>query len=291
MEFFLPLKEFLPQNSNSCMSINSGPCASIKELIKTTNIGCIKNADIIDIAFIFSPVFLENVTHAVAAGMENVFICWYVYKDRNRVHDEYACICILHVLDLFDDPFPKHVWDGIIVVQEQCWSLLSTYSAKQGDYFHSTKKVNFPADVWMYLSAICFDRHARQQLITKTSTICQRLDDGVIVKSVHVIRPAIQYLFQTEHELYAFHSIFGRTTTFGKCSCCLMVIPSICNTLISSMLLFHPHQKQLKLGKGMVLFSILMVNILPLKCIITSTCTGYKLDTMPMSCLECSNCI
>jgi len=35
------------------------------------------------------------------------------------------------ITDLFDDPFPKHVWDGIILIQEICWSLLSTYSAKQ----------------------------------------------------------------------------------------------------------------------------------------------------------------
>jgi len=28
----------------------------------------------------------------------------------------------------------------------------------------------------------------------------------------------MQYMFQTESELGAFHSIFGRTTTFGKCS-------------------------------------------------------------------------
>jgi len=135
MEFFLLLKEFLPQNSNSRMSINSRPCASIKELIKTPFIGCIKNADVIDIAFIFSPVFLENVTHAVAAGMENVFICQYVYKDKNWVHDEMPVFASFIVSDLFDDPFPKCVWDGIIVVlQELCQSLLSTYSAKQGGF-------------------------------------------------------------------------------------------------------------------------------------------------------------
>jgi len=42
MEFFLPLQEFLPPTANSRMSINSGPCAGIKELIKTPYIGSVK---------------------------------------------------------------------------------------------------------------------------------------------------------------------------------------------------------------------------------------------------------
>jgi len=83
VEFFLPLTEFVPQNVNSCMLINSGPCAGIKELIKTPYIGCMKNTDIMDLAFVFSPLFLEIATHTVAAGMEIVFVCCYIYKDAN----------------------------------------------------------------------------------------------------------------------------------------------------------------------------------------------------------------
>jgi len=83
VEFFLPLKEFLPQNVNSRMSINSGPCASIKEMIKTPYIGCMKNSDIMDLAFAFSPLFLEMAMHTVAAGMDNLFVWCYMYKDAN----------------------------------------------------------------------------------------------------------------------------------------------------------------------------------------------------------------
>jgi len=60
VEFFLPLKEFLPQNVNSRMSINSGPCASIKEMIKTPYIGCMKNSDIMDLAFVSHRFFLRR---------------------------------------------------------------------------------------------------------------------------------------------------------------------------------------------------------------------------------------
>jgi len=67
---------------------------------------CIKNADVIDIAFIFPPVFLENVTHAVTAGMENMFIYQYVYKDKYQVQDDMPVFASFVILDLFDDPFP-----------------------------------------------------------------------------------------------------------------------------------------------------------------------------------------
>ena len=141
------------------MSISSGPCAGIKELIKTPFIGCVKNVDVIDLAFVLSPIMLENVMHA-AAGMDNIFICRYMYQDENEVHIDIPHSESFVVMDLFDDPFPKCVWDGITVVQELCQRLLSMYSAKQGDYYSTMKKVNFPADVWKYLSPFCFDGHA-----------------------------------------------------------------------------------------------------------------------------------
>jgi len=58
----------------------------------------------------------------------------------------------------------------------------------------------------------------RQQIIEKINTICQRLDDSV-TKSICDIHPAMQYLFQLDHKLCTFCGIFGRTMTFGKCSC------------------------------------------------------------------------
>jgi len=70
------------------MSINSRPCAGIKELIKTPYTGHIKNVDVIDLTFVFSPVFLENIIHAVAAGMDNVFIYQYMYLDENWIHED-----------------------------------------------------------------------------------------------------------------------------------------------------------------------------------------------------------
>jgi len=42
--------------------------------------------------------------------------------------------------------------DGIILIQELYCSILSMYSAKQGDYFRVTKKANFPADAWKYIT-------------------------------------------------------------------------------------------------------------------------------------------
>jgi len=152
VKFFLPMmNEFLPSNVNSHMSINSGPCTAIKELIKTPFVCCIKDVNVTDMAFIFMPLFLENGTHAVVLGMVNVFICRFEYKNANEIHEEIWHFLPCVVSDNpFDNPFPKRVWDRIIIIQELCCSMLSAYSANQGNYFRAAKKENFPSDVWTY---------------------------------------------------------------------------------------------------------------------------------------------
>jgi len=107
VEFFLPIKEFLPDNVNSRMSINSGPCAAMTELIKTQFVGDVKDADIVDMAFVFMPPFIENGTHAVVLGMMNVFICRYEYQSANKIHEDILYFVPFVIPELFDDPFPK----------------------------------------------------------------------------------------------------------------------------------------------------------------------------------------
>jgi len=92
MGFYLPLQEFIPSTANSHMSINSSPCAGIKELISTPYVGCINNDNVIDLAFVFSPIFLQNGTHAV---MDNVFISQYMYMDKDHVMPTY--MYLLHL--------------------------------------------------------------------------------------------------------------------------------------------------------------------------------------------------
>ncbi len=216
VEFFLPIKEFLPDNVNSRMSINSGPCAAMTELIKTQFVGDVKDADIANMAFVFMPPFIENGMHAVVLGMMNVFICHYEYQSANKIHEDILYFVPFVIPELFDDPFPKRVWDGIIVVQELCRGILSTYSSKQGDYFKVTKKANFPCDVWKYISDFRLEGKTRKSYIERMTTIRQKVDDGVVIKSVHVERKAVEFVFETQEELALFRSVFGKTTTFGK---------------------------------------------------------------------------
>jgi len=216
VEFFLPINEFIPSHLNSRMSISSGPCTAIKELIKTPFVACIKDADVSDMAFVFMPPFLENSTHAVVLGMVNVFICRFEYRNSNEIHEEILHFPPFVVSDLFDDPFPKRVWDGIVVIQELCHSILSAYSAKQGDYYRMTKKVNFPSDVWTYISDFWLEGKARKENVKRLISIRQKVDDGIVTKSVRVVRQAVQYVFETEQELASFRAVFGKTTTFGK---------------------------------------------------------------------------
>jgi len=186
VEFFLPINEFIPSHLNSSMSISSGPCTAIKELIKTPFVACIKDADVSDMAFVFMPPFLENSTHAVVLGMVNVFIYRFEYRNSNEIHEEILHFPPFVVSDLFDDPFPKRVWDGIVVIQELCRSILSAYSAKQGDYYRMTKKVNFPSDVWTYISDFWLEGKARKENVKRLISIRQKVDDGIVTKSVRV---------------------------------------------------------------------------------------------------------
>ncbi len=51
----------------------------------------------------------------------------------------------------------------------------------------------------------------------------QRVDEGVVVKSVQVEWQAVRYIFETEEELAVFCGVFGKTTTFGKQGHCPIV--------------------------------------------------------------------
>jgi len=44
------------------------------------------------------------------------------------------------------------------------------------------------------------------------------VDAGIVTKCVHVERQAVQYVFETEQELASLHTVFGKTTTFGRWS-------------------------------------------------------------------------
>jgi len=52
-------------------------------------------------------------------------------------------------------------------------------------------------------------------LIECTTPIHQKVDDGVVVKSLHVERKAVEFVFETAEEL-ACCTIFGKTTMFSK---------------------------------------------------------------------------
>jgi len=87
IKFFLLIKEFLPDHVNSCKSINNGPCASLKQLLRTPFVACIKNDDISVMVFVFMPSYHEYSMYAVALGMLNV-VCCYEYKSTNKIHKE-----------------------------------------------------------------------------------------------------------------------------------------------------------------------------------------------------------
>jgi len=147
------MKEFLSHSVNSHMSINSGACAAMNEVIKTLFIGCVKDGDIIDMAFVFMPSFLENGMHAVVLGMIIVLFVSMSTRPQTGFMKKFCTPPICYYWT-FDDLFPKIVWDGIIVVQELCHGILSTYTAKQGNFFKTTKMQTFPQTIGSTLLTI-----------------------------------------------------------------------------------------------------------------------------------------
>jgi len=63
IEFFLPLKEHLPEHHIPDMSAQA--CKDIQELVKTEHSGAVSNQDIVDLAFVLDPTFIDGKTNIV----------------------------------------------------------------------------------------------------------------------------------------------------------------------------------------------------------------------------------
>jgi len=75
MEFYLPIREYLPGVHIPDMSAHA--CEDIWEVVKTEYSSAISNKDVVDIVFVLDPVFIHEKTNIVFLGMENAFICRY----------------------------------------------------------------------------------------------------------------------------------------------------------------------------------------------------------------------
>jgi len=157
IELFVPLQEYLPGHHIPDMSAHA--CEDIKELVKMEHKAKISNEDVMDLAFVLDPGFIDEKTNIVFWGMKNVFLCQYEWSG--------ACqkICIMDNLKSFPvtamhsngcpnsikDTFPRHVFDCIGLMQEHCWRVLCWYSERQGNFCHFMQEFNFPQDIWEYL--------------------------------------------------------------------------------------------------------------------------------------------
>jgi len=79
IEFFLPIKEYLPGHHIPDMSACA--CEDIKEVVKTEHKAAISNQDIVDLAFVLEPGFVDKKMNIVFLGMENAFLCHYEWSE------------------------------------------------------------------------------------------------------------------------------------------------------------------------------------------------------------------
>ena len=134
IEYYLPIQEYIP--GIHLPDVSAHACDDIRELVKTKYTGTISNKDVLDLAFILKPAFIEGKTNIVFFGMANAFICRYewcsISKQLRSIDDMQsfpkALIRLNGCPNSIKDTFPKRVFDWIGLFQECCWHVLCRYS-------------------------------------------------------------------------------------------------------------------------------------------------------------------
>jgi len=117
VEFYLPLQEYLP--GHHIPDVSAHACEDIEEIVKTEYIGTVSNQDIVDLAFVLDPTFVDGKTNIVFLGMVNAFICCYVWcaklKKLQSIDLQSFPVTEMHVgcPNSIKDTFPKCVFDWI----------------------------------------------------------------------------------------------------------------------------------------------------------------------------------
>jgi len=221
IEIFLPMKEYLP--GHHVPDISAGACDDIQELVKTELRAEVINKDVMDLAFVLDPVFIDVKTNIVFLGMTNAFLCRYEWIPVSQKLHVIANIQSFPATPTrsnglpisIKDTFPKRVFDWIGIFQERCRRVLCRYSEKQGNFCHFNEEFHFPQDVWEY---ICdrFDQLGVSltwmpwRTLIRTKTLI-----GLRTVTMRVSKPIDHLCFKTERELKALREVFGTTCSMG----------------------------------------------------------------------------
>jgi len=221
VEFYLPIKEYLP--AIHIPDISAHACEDIRELVKTEYSGTVSNNDVLDLAFVLDPVFIDAKTNIVFLGMSNAFICRYkwcsITKQLQSIENLQSFPATLIRSNgcprSIKDTFPKRVFDWIGLIQECCRRVLCRYSERQGNFCHFSEEFNFPQDVWEYLCDRFFWNGIQLTKMPRRSVIRTKTLLGLRTVSMRVSKPFDHLSFTTETELNALRSVFGTTCSMG----------------------------------------------------------------------------
>ncbi len=221
IEFYLPFQEYLPGHHIPDMSAHA--CEDIQEIVKTEYSGTVSNQDIVDLAFVLQPTFVDGKTNIVFLGMANAFICRYVWCTRSKKLQSIADLTSFPMTEMrvngcpnsIKDTFPKRVFDWIGLFQECCRHVLCRYSERQGNFCHYTEEFNFPQDVWEYLCDRFFRNGVQMTRMPRRSLIRTKTLIGLRTVTMRVSKPFDHLSFKTETEMKVFRKVFGTTCTMG----------------------------------------------------------------------------
>jgi len=129
VEFFLPMQDYLP--GHHVPDIYAHACEDIKELVKMEKRATISNEDILDLAFVLHPGFMDGKTNMYFLGWKTCFFAG-TNGASQKMHSNLVSFLVT-VMGLngcpnrIKDTFPKHVFDWIGLIQEHCHHGLCHY--------------------------------------------------------------------------------------------------------------------------------------------------------------------
>jgi len=221
IEFFLPIEEYLPGHHIPDMSARA--CEDIKEVVKTEHKATISNQDIVDLAFVLEPGFVDEKTNIVFLGMENAFLCRYEWSEAAHKMRKIADLQSFPPTVMrsngcpnsIKDAFPKRVFDSIGLIQERCRRVLCRYSERQGNFCHCTEDFNFSQDVWEYLCDRFYRCGVVMRRMPRRTVIRTKTLIGLSTVTMRVTRSFDILSFKTEQELKVLRGVFGTTCSMG----------------------------------------------------------------------------
>jgi hypothetical protein len=201
----------------------------LPEIVQTPEIRLISSNEIINLAFVFTMVSLQDSCNlfSTCQGMAIAFIVRYRWshlgKSQPMLIDVPDGCCLpfpsSYRNSRYHDCFPSRIWNGVICVKLEITKLLGRYSQQQGLYGKEGCRLsNFTAEAWGFLK-LQFDNLFDDTISGGVSIRIRRhrvTQSGLVVKAAQVNKSCTILRFETKTHLQRLSNVFGESATAGQ---------------------------------------------------------------------------